>query len=152
MKEKRFSVFRLLFFENDAPLATSTSSVAALEIINPPRGKEKFVIVEASITMAHPWSYKCHYYDSEGNLRLAFINGLRHYTETLITKPKKVSRGNSLGAIIQEAKESWYGSPYRDWGGHIRSFGTNGQEKTPWFLAEKKQKIRGDWVVDPWHT
>lgn len=137
----QFNVIVFATYNEEEPRATVGEHVKALEVMNPPEGKECFVIEQLFWGMAQPFIHTCHYFESEAEMRTAFREGLIQKLERNRQREQEKPTMN-----IEEISRRIFldSNPFLNHPGHIRS---EENVATPWYHAELNDTIDGDWVV-----
>ncbi len=123
--------------------------VKALYVFNAPKGKYPFVIVEEWTQMAHPLMIQCHFYNSKENMLAAYRKGLARYVFN--KKPSGKQRNTStltISELFTQGLDQNELSHFKDRPGYLSTIDNDlYHNATPWFMAKKGDRIKGDWVV-----
>jgi hypothetical protein len=147
LKEKKFAIITHRSYTEEEPCATNGLSVKAIEVIDAEiAGLPRFIIVETEWAMAHPNYYWVHCYSSEEDMRAAFKAGLTRQLAHM-----EVPMLETPAPTLEQAAFEVFGPPrpryYESHQGYQRSFATNDDKASPWFLAQIGDSIEGDLVA-----
>ena len=120
-------------------------TVSVIELYKAPTQKKSYIVCECHLRL-EPFLWRCHYYDTEANAVAAFRAGLPNIINPALLDDIPVTSKNAADIALKAIFElpiCWF----KDHPGYIKTVVSRSEQwVNPWFLAEKGQKVSGDWV------